>query len=133
MSDINALVMDIVMTSGFALRLGMMIAVAIILGFVLYDDYHEWWKWFLLGAIYIIFQEWLRLTVITDIATKRPAILSTACSILYGIAILVGMYLSKRAKKIIFKRESHADDILYRILNNSHSKSSIVDDNKDDT
>jgi hypothetical protein len=75
-----------------------MIAIAIILGFVLYEDYKKLWKWLVTGLVYIVFQEWLRATYFEAAGityTGRSAFLGLLSSTLFGLGVIAGAAIAK--------------------------------------
>lgn len=99
MNDFIILVREVVLTPGFAFRIGIMIAIAIALGAWLYNNWKDLWKWFVTGVVYIIFQEWIRLLITENVGimlTPRPAILAVSASTLFGLGIIAGAYTVKK-------------------------------------
>jgi len=87
---------EVMLTPGFPLKLGMMIAIALMMGFWLYEDSKDFVKWFITGFVYVGFQEWFRDTVANP--TVKDQYLAFVASFVFGVSIYIGARLAKRAR-----------------------------------
>lgn len=86
---------------GFAFELGLMVAVAMILGFVLYTDWEGVGKWALMLLVFLFFLEWLKSTIITGAGVSHsnaPIVVDIFGSIVFMGGAGAGAYLSWRNK-----------------------------------
>ena len=125
MSDIFSLAKEILFMPGIALRLGMMIGAALILGFILYDGYRVWLSLFITGSVFLAFEEWMRMVTLEhlDINTPTtPVIFAVITSLIFAASIGGGMYLSHAAKEERVTRLRKADRILKNIKENGETQ-----------
>lgn len=86
-----------VQTPGLLLRVGWMMAAAVILGYLLYCDYRDIWKWAVSLGVYIAFQEWLRYTIAqTNGAMVPPSLLIAAVGgVIFMTGLLIGATIGR--------------------------------------
>lgn len=109
---------------GFALWLGVMIAVAIFLGYFIFEDAKKLWSWLLVFVIYLIFQELMRMSYFSALPDSpfldpyRPIFLAFISSVIFGIGLFVGGYIAHKSKKRRAEIRSDADKIIEDIKTN---------------
>lgn len=84
---------EIMLTPGLPLKIGVMMALALVMGYWLYEDSRDFFKWFLTGIVYIGFQEWFR-AAITDVTT-HDTYLAFIASVIFGITVYGGARLAR--------------------------------------
>ena len=125
MSNLFDLAREILFMPGIALRLGMMIGAALILGFLLYDGYRLWLSLFITGSVFLAFEEWMRMVILERLdlnATATPVVFAVVTSLIFAASIGSGMYLSHVAKKERRIKLRKADEILKYIKENGVAK-----------
>ena len=125
MSDLFNLAKEILFMPGIALRLGMMIGAALILGFLLYDGYRVWLSLFITGSVFLAFEEWMRMVILEHLditTTTTPVVFAIITSLIFAASIGGGMYLSHAAKKERVTKLRKAEMILKNIKENGSQK-----------
>lgn len=125
MSNLFDLAREILFMPGIALRLGMMIGAALILGFLLYDGYRVWLSLFITGSVFLAFEEWMRMVILERLdlnATATPVVFAVVTSLIFAASIGSGMYLSHTAKKERRIKLRKAEKILSNIKENGGQK-----------
>ena len=118
MSEIFGLAREILLTPSIALRLGMMIGAAVILGFLLYDGYRLWLSLFFTGSVFLAFEEWMRIVISGKIDARSgtiPIIFAIMTSLIFAASVGSGMYLayiSKRERVINMRKTEKILDYL---------------------
>lgn len=82
---------------GFAFRLGVMMAVTLILGFILYDEWAKVWKWIIVVVAFAFFYEWIHSVV--EVARNTNSVYCPAQPILtvsiFILSLLAGVTLAR--------------------------------------
>lgn len=119
----------------FALWLGMMISVAIFLGYFVFDDVKKLWSWLLVFLVYLIFQELLRYSYLEALPPSletidhfRPVFLVLLASFLFGIGLAIGGYISFYTRRRRTLERSRIDEAIYTIKVNGNG---IKNDSED--
>ena len=110
---------ELVLTPGLPLRVGMMIGAAIILGYLLFDNYRIWLKLFITGTVFVIFNEWMRMELLKNVTEYLPsAVIALAAAIIYGLSVGFGAFMRARKMKEHREVENRADKAIKKIRNN---------------
>ena len=111
---------DILFTSGLPLRMGIMIAVAIVVGYFLYDDLSLWIRVTVTVILFVFFEEWMRALVLADVTgyiPNRAIVFAIVSAVAFGAGITTGMVLSHRAKVIRILTREKTDQVIEGIKN----------------
>jgi hypothetical protein len=116
------LLYGILTTPGVALNIGMMIATAMIIGFIIIDSRNVLVKVVLALVVFFFFQEWMHYMLIVDVApTTHPTNLALASSTLVALFFTsgfgVGGVLGWRARRKMRKAEKAGSDVIELIDN----------------
>lgn len=109
---------------GFALWLGVMIAVAIFLGYFVFEDTRKLWSWMMVFVVYLIFQELMRMSYFSALPDSplldpyRPIFLVFISSIIFGLGLFIGGYIAHRSKMRRAAIRNDADKIIEEIKTN---------------
>ena len=110
---------ELVLTPGLPLRVGMMIGAAIILGYLLFDNYRIWLKLLITGTVFVIFNEWMRMELLKNVTEYLPsAVIALAAAIIYGLSVGLGAFMRSRKMKEHKEVEKRADKAIEKIRNN---------------
>jgi len=128
----NALV-DLVIISGW--RVGYMVSAALLLGFFFNSDLQKVKTWFLIGAIYLGFQEWTRLALLPHLypgepLRLQPFLLALIAAPVFGFSLFIGARLGRISEKLSRSGAEAQKEILEVIKNdkkNSDNDTSIFD------
>jgi len=123
--EIFVLIMQI---PGAPLKIGTIIAVAMIVGFVFVDSYNVMLKIILGLGVFIIAHEWMNYLIIVEIAEQphpisTPFISASFVSILFMIGLTSGGILGYRAKKRLKCMEKAGESVIIEIENGGIRKS----------
>jgi len=127
MNEIYTIIMTIIETPGMASRIGLMIAAAMILGFVLLDNYHIVLKVMLVAGVLIIFEEWMQITLIQNMAraghpTTVAGYATVLSIILFTTGLVVGAAIGIKQRQRTRKTENAAKSVLYEVENGGIQK-----------
>lgn len=83
---------------GFAFRLGIMMAVTLVLGFILYDDWARVWKWGIIIIAFAFFNYWLQSIVVDylNLVWSFSSVQVIITVILYLLSLGAGALLARR-------------------------------------
>ena len=110
---------ELVLTPGLPLRVGMMIGAAIVLGYLLFDNYRIWLKLLITGTVFVIFNEWMRMELLKNVTEYLPsAVIALAAAIIYGLSVGFGAFMRSRKMKEHREVENRADKAIEKIRNN---------------
>jgi hypothetical protein len=127
----NEILHAILFTPGVPLMIGGMIATAMLIGFIIYDNTPSIFvKVVASFVIFLIFVEWIRITIIGDVASpSHPNTMVMAISIIVGAlfiaGLVAGMLFAKRYRKKIKLTEEAAHDVIEKIRNGDYGSSRI--------
>ena len=110
---------ELVLTPGLPLRVGMMIGAAIILGYLLFDNYRIWLKLIITGTVFVIFNEWMRMELLKNVTEYLPsAVIALAAAIIYGLSVGLGAFMRSRKMREHIEVEKRVDQAIRKIRNN---------------
>ena len=110
-----------ILTPGFPFRLGLMIATAIVLGFnVLRVNYRDMKMWIAVLFIFLIFQEWMRGSVVSSSNNiednLQPWILALSSGSIFAGALFFGNWLANYSKKCALKEHLEYEKSFKRFI-----------------
>lgn len=120
MIEVYQLINKFFTVPAFPFELGLMISVAMILGFLLFPDLKGVGKWAFTLVLFVFFQEWLRATIITssDIThSNAPIVIDIIGSVVFVLGTGLGAYLSWRLDKRSKQINRRADKVMDLIKN----------------
>lgn len=119
MSEIWQTFVALMQTPGVPLRLGVMLATAVILGYLIYDDYRDAGKWLLASLVFVVFLGWLRYAIFETIETHHnllmPPALDITGLIAFGAGMSVGVYIARLARLRRAKADQAVEDVVEEI------------------
>jgi hypothetical protein len=122
------IIVRIMQIPGAPLKIGTIIAVAMIVGFVFVDSYNVMAKILLGMGVFIIAHEWMNYLIIVEIAQQphpisTPLISASLVSLLFLIGLVSGGILGYRAKKRERIIEKAGESVIIEIENGGLNRS----------
>ncbi|MHA2045183.1 MAG: hypothetical protein ACW99G_10330 [Candidatus Thorarchaeota archaeon] len=127
MNEFYTILMLIVETPWMASRIGLMIASAMIIGFVIVENYSYLIKVIIAVTVFVIFEEWMRYTLIQSLAPIiHPSVIARYVTILAIILFLFGLVTGAifgiRARQRERKKLKAAESVIYELENGGIQK-----------
>ena len=94
MNEVVVILTQIIETPGMLFRIGMMIATAMIIGFVVIESYNIFIKVILVGSILILFEEWMHFAIIASMSSSpstHPNTMSIYTTIIAVVIFAIGL------------------------------------------
>lgn len=95
-------IQEFMLAPGVPLRLGIMIATALAIGLWLKLDARNYKRWLITTAVYLFFQEWLRVAILASYgneATVRPSILVLLSISIFAFALWLGGWIGVKSRE----------------------------------